>query len=298
MSSAAAKGASQPGERPPWHERPAIDERFHVRCWRGDMHGFPLHWHELVEVCLVESGSLAVFVDGRRVVLSAGEAVVIGPQSIHGYEGHGDVCAMIILQFSLDEVSLPAGHISDDPSLLAIYSGLRFLRPSPDGTATAAHRIVSCVRDVLREFTERQPGYRAAVRARLLDLTVTLLRARSDAELTHETRSTAVDTVRHETLERVLSYVQEHAGEAISLDDAASAASMSRSHFSRFFHRETGRTFQQYLARLRVSRAEQMLCRTDLTIQEIALRSGLGASSTFNRLFLKYTGRTPRSYRR
>ncbi|TVQ27100.1 MAG: AraC family transcriptional regulator [Spirochaetaceae bacterium] len=304
--SIAAKGSAEPGNRAPWHERRAIDARFPVRCWRGNIHGFPLHWHELVEACLVESGSLAVFVDGRRIVLSAGEMVLIGPQRIHGYEGLGETRATTMLQFSLDEVSLPAGHVSDDPSISSVYSGLRILRPSPGAPANRksatdsnpAHRIVSCVRDISREFTDLQPGYRSAVRARLLDLTVILLRAEDDAELTHETHRGAADIRRHETLERVFSYVQEHAEEPISLDDAAAAASMSRSHFSRFFHRETGRTFQQYLARLRVSRAEQMLYQTDLTIQEIALRSGFGASSTFNRLFRRYTGRNPRSCRR
>lgn len=259
------------------------------------MNGFPLHWHELVEVCRVDEGSLAVFVDGSRRVLSTGEMVIIGPQRIHGFEGLGDAGSVTMLQFGLDVVSVPAGFVSDDPASSPVYSGLYTVVPLLSGGSAA--KMSACVSEISSEFAAHRPGYRASVRARLLDLTVLLLRSAGDAGVLHTIRDGAGDSRRHETLERVLSYVQQHATEPISLDDAAAAASMSSSHFSRFFHRETGRTFQQYLARIRVSLAEQLLYQTDLPVQEVAVRSGFGSSSTFNRLFQRYTGRNPRSCR-
>ncbi len=276
------------------------------------MHGFPLHWHELVEVCLVESGTIAVFVDGQRHELEAGELVVIGPQCIHGYEGLGSARRVILLQFSLDLVTLPADTRSDTAESTAPFAGFCIVRPRIAGTEerpgqrpgteetpplVPSARLVACIRDLEAEFSDRKPGYRAAVRARLLDCAVLLLRASDTPDLRRFVRDGAATRRRHDVLERVLRYIQDNAEKPINLETVAGIASMSRSHFSRFFHRETGRTFQQYLARLRVSRAEQMLYQTDLTIQEIALRSGFGASSTFNRLFRRYTGRNPRSYR-
>lgn len=266
------------------------------------MHGFPLHWHELVEVCLVESGTIAVFVDGQRHELEAGELVVIGPQCIHGYEGLGSSRRVILLQFSLDLVTLPADARSDTAEPTAPFAGFCIVRPRIAGTEETpplvpSARLVACIRDLEAEFSDRKPGYRAAVRARLLDCAVLLLRASDTPDLRRFVRDGAATRRRHDVLERVLRYIQDNAEKPISLETVAGIASMSRSHFSRFFHRETGRTFQQYLARTRVTRAEQLLYQTDLPVQEISYRSGFTSSSTFNRLFRRYTGRNPRSYR-
>ena len=72
---------------------------------------------------------------------------------------------------------------------------------------------------------------------------------------------------------------------------------MTPSGFSRFFRKTTGKTFVEYLGELRVSHACNLLVDTDLSILQIALRSGFNNLSNFNRRFLKLKGVTPREYR-
>jgi AraC-like DNA-binding protein len=98
-------------------------------------------------------------------------------------------------------------------------------------------------------------------------------------------------------LERALAHMEEHLGEPLDRDAVARAAGLSGSHFSHLIREKTGRTFTDLMAQLRVDHAKTLLRRTSLGITEIALECGFGDQSYFTRVFKRYTGLTPRSYR-
>lgn len=100
------------------------------------------------------------------------------------------------------------------------------------------------------------------------------------------------------TVRRVLAHLSEHAGQPVSQADVARLAGMSPSAFSRFFRREVGKTFQVYLADLRLGIACRQLLETDRRVSEIAFAAGFGNLSNFNRLFHRSRGVAPREFRR
>jgi AraC-like DNA-binding protein len=85
---------------------------------------------------------------------------------------------------------------------------------------------------------------------------------------------------------------------ALSLGEVAAAAGMSPAAFSRFFKRISGRGLWDFLTELRVDHAAALLRETDDGIVHIALQSGFGSLSSFNRHFLGRFGCAPRDYRR
>ncbi|MBC8009335.1 MAG: helix-turn-helix transcriptional regulator [Burkholderiales bacterium] len=95
-----------------------------------------------------------------------------------------------------------------------------------------------------------------------------------------------------------MAHLGEKAGEAISQAEVARLAGMSPSAFSRFFRREVGKTFQAYLADLRLGIACRQLIETDQRVSEIAFAAGFGNLSNFNRLFQRSRGVAPREFRR
>ncbi|RSX52880.1 AraC family DNA-binding protein [Bifidobacterium goeldii] len=95
-----------------------------------------------------------------------------------------------------------------------------------------------------------------------------------------------------------IEYIAAHLDSDISLQDAASAASMSASTFSRFFKRAAGIGFSDFVRRLRVGRACRLLTCTNMPISAVQQASGYSNASNFNRRFFDETGMTPSQYRR
>ena len=77
-----------------------------------------------------------------------------------------------------------------------------------------------------------------------------------------------------------------------------SAVSVSPYHMSRVFKKETGCTPMQYVAQLRLGKAQTLLVHTDMPITEIAYNVGYNSSNSFNYAFLKLIGLTPGAYRK
>jgi len=95
-----------------------------------------------------------------------------------------------------------------------------------------------------------------------------------------------------------LDYMGRHFKEGgLSLADVAKQAGVSGSHFGWSFKKHLGTVFNHHLLDLRLAEAEKLLSQTDKKIAEIALLSGFGSVSHFNRVFKVRFRRSPRQHR-
>ena len=85
--------------------------------------------------------------------------------------------------------------------------------------------------------------------------------------------------------------------EDISLNMVASEVNLSSSHFSTVFGQETGVTFVEYLTKVRMDKAKQLLRTTGTKTTEIAFEVGFRDAHYFSNLFKKTQGCTPKEYR-
>ena len=99
-------------------------------------------------------------------------------------------------------------------------------------------------------------------------------------------------------IKRSLSYIDTHLSERITLNDIADSCGLTTFAFSRGFKKTFGITFQEYLIRLRIDRAQQLLANPRLSVTEVAGEAGFGDLSHFTRTFRRYVGTSPSSYRR
>ncbi len=81
----------------------------------------------------------------------------------------------------------------------------------------------------------------------------------------------------------------------ITLDNLANICFITPGYFSKLFYRETGEKFSDYLTRIRIEKAKELLTSTDKPIQEIALEVGFNDAGYFTRRFKSYEGTTPRT---
>lgn len=92
-------------------------------------------------------------------------------------------------------------------------------------------------------------------------------------------------------------YIQKHCQEELSLTTVAEYVRLSPAYFSRFFKEETGCSFVDYLKRLRIEKAKELLQTSNLKIYEICEALGYQSVQYFSNLFKTMVGVTPQEYR-
>ncbi len=92
-------------------------------------------------------------------------------------------------------------------------------------------------------------------------------------------------------------FIHEHADEELSLTEVGKAVNISANHLSEKFKEVAGINFVDYVARIRVGKACDLLRNSNLRISEIAFAVGFQSLSQFNRVFKKLTQKSPTQFR-
>ncbi|MDF2613868.1 MAG: two component transcriptional regulator, AraC family [Clostridia bacterium] len=93
-------------------------------------------------------------------------------------------------------------------------------------------------------------------------------------------------------------YINEnYSSSVISLNTVAAEVALSPNHFSTIFSQETGETFIEYLTRIRIEKAKDLLAATSMRLSDIASAVGYNESHYFSYLFKKNVGISAREYR-
>lgn len=99
-------------------------------------------------------------------------------------------------------------------------------------------------------------------------------------------------------MNRILEFTFRECHREIYLDEVAQLAHLSVEAFCRYFKLHTRKTYVNFLNEVRVSNACQMLIRQELSVDQIANRSGFTNASNFNRIFKRIAGKTPLAYKK
>jgi AraC-like DNA-binding protein/ligand-binding sensor protein len=108
--------------------------------------------------------------------------------------------------------------------------------------------------------------------------------------------------VQHENAEppvitRAKEYINEHQTEDLRLGQVAKAVHTSMFYFCKMFKKVTGINFTDYLSRVRIEKAKNLLLNPNLRVSEIAFEVGFQSLTHFNRVFKKILGQSPTEYR-
>lgn len=97
---------------------------------------------------------------------------------------------------------------------------------------------------------------------------------------------------------RVLDFIVDRFGDAITIEDIAREAGLSPSHFTRLFKKTVGDTPHQFLIRYRVERAAEMLADPARPAIDIAQSCGFSDQPHLTRMFKQLRGETPSEWRK
>lgn len=105
------------------------------------------------------------------------------------------------------------------------------------------------------------------------------------------------DHAEPQMIARAREFINEHQGEDLSLAEVARAVNCSTFYFCKMFKKATGLHFTEYLARVRIEKAKNLLLNPNLRISEIAYEVGFQSLTHFNRVFRRLVGESPTEYR-
>ena len=265
----------------------------YVRCLE---HGFPnplvrWHYHEEYELHLIVRTRGKVFVGDYIGHFEPGHLVLTGPRLPHNWistnvPAEGVAVRDRVLQFSdapLREASVLIPELQDVlPLLERARHGIEFFGMS-ELTATRLDRI------------KQSHGLRRL--AEFLDLMGELSRCTDVRSLSTVQLQSFEDDASLARISGIVDWVIEHCAEQFSMTDVCARVNMSESKFSRYFRRATGNTFTDFVNRLRINRACQLLMETDRYITNVCYDVGFNNVANFNRRFLQIKGMTPKEFR-
>jgi len=156
-----------------------------------------------------------------------------------------------------------------------------------------SERMVTLLDAMLWEFQNRYRGYSWAIRLKLIELLITLMR---DSQFKISIKN--LKPLSSSRIQDAVLYLSTDYMNQITVEDVLDACGLSRSHFHALFKQETGRTFVDYLSWLRCNRAAELLVTTDRTILDIAMECGFNNLSHFYHVFKREKETSPKRYRR
>lgn len=102
---------------------------------------------------------------------------------------------------------------------------------------------------------------------------------------------------KEERIDRIIEYIKDNYGKQISLQQIADEFDMSFTYFSQYFKKCTGTNFIDFVRDIRIKKAKEILKNENISINEVAQRTGFDTVNTFIRIFKKLTGITPGEYK-
>jgi AraC-like DNA-binding protein len=124
-----------------------------------------------------------------------------------------------------------------------------------------------------------------------------LVGAEKRRQLCSENYKLSIDERGNKRMTDVYTYIRENFNSQITLKDISKVANMSPFSFSKYFKKNCGSGFIEYLNQVRTNKACYLLRETDFQVQDIAVDCGFMSISNFNKQFRKTVGISPREYR-
>lgn len=249
------------------------------------------HQHDEIELNYLGSGRLTHRIAEREMIVPAGTLAVFWAGFPHQITQTTDARDFYWLHLPLEFFlawRLPERFRQK------VLAGEVVMDPEPTRGFFDGALFQSWTRDLPAGSGNGRPWSLLEIEARLGRLADSV----SNCESAPSSESPGLPNARACSVARLAQFVSEHYTERWRWQDAAQNAGLSPQIARRCFEKLYGMTLHQYVLRLRLARAKQLLATADIKIVDVALESGFPTLSNFYRLFEAETKRTPSAYRR
>lgn len=263
-------------------------------CW------VDMHMHEYYELFFVEKGSCTHIFRKKGVMLIPGDCFLVPSHHSHGFTIHNEA-SIFNCQFFPDRLEQEIGGIVHEFHSKETHSSTgesgRFkadinkqgiIHLDPDEMEFFA----TILYNMLEEQNRRGEHYHI-LKQRYLEIILVLLKRKFDQQYKnyfHQQKKSKT------IISNILSFIDENIATEIDFSQLAEQNHFSGNYFRKLFKDNTGLSPIDYVNRLRVTKASDLLLTSDKSISEIAACVRIYDYNYFSRLFKQYMGCSPRAY--
>lgn len=253
----------------------------------------PLHSHEFIELAYVAEGKGFHYIEneiqrthkGQLHVIPIGVSHVFRPTSTDALK-HPLIVYNCIFTRQLIDSLVP---FITDSSITEFLAGLSKESLTYYTLFDADAAIERLFLALYREYTLPINGSSTYLNTLLVQLIVTIYRLKN--------HKTDIQPSKPTRFLQMLHYIDQQYAEVITLSHLTDRFQWSERQLQRLFKQHTEMTFKHYLQNVRIQKSCELLRSSQLTISRISELVGYKDMDSFNRLFKRFVGRTPSSYR-
>lgn len=252
----------------------------------------PLHWHGEFEINYIRSG-MGEFIGGdEKLICKEGDIILMMPNVLHGIYPCGNHALLY-------------DTIVCRPAMLGVAENDRCtaecMRPIMYGSmgaciqitkSSAGYENIQCITEEIFVAAKTNTAQADMLLKSSLLKFFWLLLQKDDISFK------PVENSRSELMRPALEYISEHFCEPLTVTQLAERVHLSKSYFMERFRETAGVSVMEYIIRLRVQKACELLTTTEKTAAETAFECGFCNLSNYNRQFKRIMGITPNAYRK
>ncbi len=257
---------------------------------------YPLHWHDEMEIIIVQKGRCIVTINTTPYTLNEGDIAFIMPGMLHAIDQVADQEA-VYYNIVFDLCLLGSTEDKDNcfvKNLQPYMDGTVLLPPVLLASHPAAGELGRHLMALAGCMQRHDNRTWLLIKSHLFAI-FWLMEPLHTEPIHHLPGSTPKTHI--QKMKELLRYLDSSYMKPISLREAAAICGYSSSYFMKFFKSFTGTTFVEYLNNCRLKKAAELLTDTDETVLAISEATGFENHSYFIRLFKRYYGTTPYQYR-
>lgn len=243
------------------------------------------HHHTSAEIMQVTEGQIKLLMGTVYRKCEKGDIIFMPPSVVHEVLSLTDDAAIqgIVYEFTLVNVT---GLQLDFSELFHRSQRMQYIVTSKD----AGHEdLCRYIRNILAVYENFSAGSKIQIVSNLLLIMSILIQIFELEVSTHDKN--------YRKLRSVLSYIENHYTEKIQISELSEIIHVCDDRLIRLFKEVTGETPIEYIMNLRIEAGIKLLSSTDLSIADIADRTGFGSATYMTRVFKQKLNTTPGKYR-
>lgn len=251
--------------------------------------GVSPHWHREFEINYILEGRGIYRINDKEYHAEAGDIIFIQPENLHSIYSDGGIQVYNTLVFSPDLLNGGLGRAYKE-----------YLQPIEIGETEI---IPCCFKKSLLGYNEiRECVQSIFENAGVCALNDIILKSQLlkliylFAEYGFIKKCSTTPNIH--SLKPTMEYIKERYNEQLTIKELAAFSHLSESYFMAKFKMQIGMSTIEYINRLRIEKAQNMLRKSTMSVTDIAFDCGYKNISNFNRNFKKITGTNPLSFRR
>lgn len=251
---------------------------------------FTYHYHDFHKILILLSGDITYCIEGRTYDLKPDDIVLVNAGEVHKPIIHSDAPYERIIIYVSPDFLDEYREENNDLGLclrqaLAEQSHVLRLHSSRSG------KLGNAIRELDNSLKDRDYASELYHRILFLEFMIQLNRA-----ALHNHIEFIGDSASNEKILSILSYLNEHLTEDITIEDLSARFFLSRYYLMHTFKEQTGYTVGSYLTTKRLLLAKELIV-AGAPITEVCYSCGFKNYSTFSRAYKKSFGESPRDYR-